>query len=177
MIIERDTEQQIIYILNDENIIVAKLHFIPSFFLWEIYTKEPIIITRQTDEYFFDNLNWLMANSYSFTNKYSKKSENELIWFSEHCYDIENEKQCEVVSRLIIKKINENFYISYNNPFFEKNNIARKGIISFSPNGNGFRSKNSDTGSSLQDDIINFFYSTLNEKNLKNNKRLNKSLK
>ena len=172
MIIKKDTNQQIIYILNDENIIVSKLHFIPSFFLWEIYTKEPIIITNETDEIFFNNLNWLMTNSYDFANKYSRKSQNELIWFSEQCFNIENEKQCEIVSRLIIRKVNETFYISYNNPFFEKNNIKRNGIISFSPNGNGFWSKNLATGSSLQDDIINVFYCTLNGKN----KKLNKSL-
>lgn len=172
MIIERDIEQQIIYILNNKNIIVAKLHFIPSFFLWEIYTKEPIIITSKTDEIFFNNLNRLMTNSYNFANKYSKKSQNELIWFSEQCFNIEDEKQCETVSRLIIRKNNDEIYISYSNPFFEKNNINRNGIISFSPNGNGFWSKNPATGSSLQDDIINVFYSTLGKKN----KKLNKSL-
>lgn len=115
-----------------------------------------------------------MNNSYEFPHKYSKKSEDELIWLSEQCYNIDDKDECDMVSRLIIKRINGEFYISYSNPFFEKYAIDREGIVSFSPAGNGFLSKNIETGLTLQDDMIKIFYNTLYGKKIDHSKSLKK---
>ena len=72
--------------------------------------------------------------------------------------------ECDFVSRLIIKYVNGEFCIYSSNPFFEKLGISNDRIVSFSPAGNGFWSKNLQTGKTLQDDTIEMFYNTLKQK-------------
>ena len=179
--LKRDRINKKISIVDDSDLVDLELYFVPSFFLFVFPTNKLIVINPDDDEIFYHNLEWLMNNSYEFPHKYSKKSEDELIWLSEQCYNIDDKDKCDVVSRLIIKRINGEFYISYSNPFFEKHAIDREGIVSFSPAGNGFLSKNIETGLTLQDDMITVFYNTLYEKKIaysnslkkvKNNKRV-----
>ena len=175
----RDLENKRI-IINDNDLKILELYFIPSYFLFKIYTNNPIIITEELDTTFYNNLVWFMNNSYEFPknlNNYNKKTKNELIWLSEGTYNLEDKEECNMISRLIIKKINKEFYISYNNPFYKKYNIDREGIISFSPAGNGFICKNSKTGIYLQDEVIQIFYNTLYNKNITINKSLTKKKK
>lgn len=166
----RNQDSKKISIVDDSGFLVLELYFIPSFFLWVLRTKKPIIIDQNIDEFFYHNLAWLMNNSYEFPHEYSKMSEDELIWFSEQCYDIENKEECDMVSRLIIRRINGEFHITYHNPFFLEHNIDRDGVISFSPAGNGFLSRNIETGLTLQDDIISVFYNTLHQKKIDDDK-------
>lgn len=164
--LKRDQINKKISIVDDSDLVDLELYFVPSFFLFVFPANKLIVISQDDDEIFYHNLEWLMNNSYEFSHKYSKKSEDELIWLSEQCYNIDDENECDMVSRLIIKRINGDFYISYSNPFFEKYAIDREGIVSFSQAGNGFLSKNIETGLTLQDDIIKIFYNTLYEKKI-----------
>lgn len=172
--LKRDQINKKILIVDDSDSVDLELYFVPSFFLFVFPTNKLIVISQDDDEIFYHNLEWLMNNSYEFPHKYSKKSEDELIWLSEQCYNIDDKDECDMVSRLIIKRINGEFYISYSNPFFEKYAIDREGIVSFSPAGNGFLSKNIETGLTLQDDMIKIFYNTLYEKKIDYSKSLKK---
>lgn len=78
-------------------------------------------------------------------------------------FNINDKNECDFVSRLIIKYVNGEFYIYCNN-FFEKLGISNNRIVSFSPVGSGFWSKNLQTGKTLQEDIIEMFYNTLKQK-------------
>lgn len=76
--------------------------------------------------------------------------------------DIEDENSTNMVNRLIIEKTDNKIKLSYENPFFKKFNIRKcDNVIAFSPCGNGFYSKNINTGLSFQDDIIMTFYKIL----------------
>ena len=61
----------------------------------------------------------------------------------------------------IIQKKKEDFLLSWENPFYEKYQIQRDGIISFAPAGNGYWCYNQKTNTFFQDDVINVFQSTL----------------
>ncbi len=174
MNIIKDENSKKISIIDDSGSVNLELYFIPSFFVFVFHTKKPIIVKSENDEIFYHNLTWLMENHYEFSHKYSNKYKNELIWFSEHCFNIEDEEQCEMTSRLIIKKINQEFHIFCSNPFYEKNNINKSIVVSLSPCGNGFYSKNNKTGLSLQDDVITVFYNTLYEKKINNKQPIKK---
>ncbi len=164
MQIIKNTEKQEIDIVHNGTII-SKLYFIPSYFIWEI--SKPLILTENDDKSFFDNLNWLMKQSYYFPHQYSFKDENKLVWFSEHCFDIDDKLNCDLTPRLIIEKENDIFKISYSIPYIKENRLLDRGaIISFAPAGNGYLTKNIGADSTFQDDLINVFYQTLENKSI-----------
>ena len=134
--LKREQINKKISIVDDSGLVNLELYFVSSFFLFVFPTNKLIVISQNDDEVFYHNLEWLMNNSYEIPHKYSKKSEDELIWLSEQCYNIDDKDECDMVSRLIIKRINRKFYISYSNPFFEKYAIDKEVIVSFSPAGN-----------------------------------------
>mgnify|MGYP004519316769 CR=1 FL=1 len=164
MIIERNLKNKEIVLKDDTDKVILELSFVPSFFVATFRDLTPIVIRQEDDLVFYNNLKWLMSNSYEFSHEYSKKSDNELIWFSEQCFNINDKNECDFVSRLIIKYVNGEFCIYSSNPFFEKLGISNDRIVSFSPAGNGFWSKNLQTGKTLQDDTIEMFYNTLEQK-------------
>ena len=178
MQIVKDSEKYDISFIDDSQIKI-KMFFVPSFFVIEfssdINSKNPIIVTNEDDEYLYSNLCWLMNQSYSFPHKYSLKTSDEIIWLSEHCFDMENEFELDNTPRLVIKREEEKFKIYCKRPFFEKNSIKNGSSVSFAPAGNGFLSKNLDTNFNFQDDIIKVFTSTLNDKKISNKKRQLKS--
>lgn len=168
-----------INIVNNYGVTVSKLYFIPSYFIWEFSSEvspdKPIILSQEENEVFYENIKWLMTQSYSFPHKYSIKSEDKLIWFSEHCFDIEDEYECDITPRLIIEASNHCFIIYFSKPFIKNNNLPNNGAsISFAPAGNGYLTKNLETQHTLQDDLINVFYNTLNNKKIVANKVLKK---
>ena len=166
MQIKRDLEHKKIDIIDETYKKVSSLEFIPSFFLWTIYTKTPIVLTKSVDEFFYHNLSWLLNNTYQFAHPYSYQKDNKLIWFSEHCYNIEEESERDKTSRLILTMEKDAVEITWNNPFYEKYKIKKEGITSFSPAGNGFFRKNLETGAFLQDDMIRVFQNTLYKKKI-----------
>lgn len=148
--------------LYEEDIKLLEIMFIGAELVWIIYTNEPIVIPKDTDEYFYNNLNRIMENDYLFYNKLSSKSENEIIWFADKYCDLSNSKETDFVNRLIIKKENDNYIISVTNPYFEKNNITRVyNAVSFSPAGNGVWSLNKETNATFQDDMVTLYRNTL----------------
>ena len=166
-----------INIVNSDELIISKLYFIPSYFIWEfssnVSVNNPVILTKEDNDAFYSNLNWLMNQSYSFPHNYSFKSDDKLIWFSEHCFNIEDEMECNQTPRLIIERADDSFIIYYSIPFIEQNNLPNRGAsISFAPAGNGYLSRNLKTGYTLQDDLINVFYNTLNNHKIVSNKML-----
>ena len=161
MEIKRDLENKNIYIIDNEQVLLHTGKLGAEFAIY-LYTKNPIIITKELDECLYTNLNQLLENEYVFaSNGLSYKKDNKIVWFSDGYCDMEDEEEKSRVSRLIIENIDNQIKISYSNQFYEKHNINRDAIIAFSPAGNGFYSKNIDTGLSFQDDIIMAFYKTI----------------
>ncbi len=166
-----------INIVNNYGLTVSRLYFIPSYLIWEFSSEvspdKPIVLSQEENDVFYNNIKWLMTQSYSFPHKYSIKLDDKLIWLSEHCFDMEDEFQRDITPRLIIEKSKHCFVIYFNKPFIEQNNLTNNGAaISFAPAGNGYLTKNLMTQNTLQDDLINVFYHTLNNKKIVNNKVL-----
>jgi len=157
--------------IKKEKKIISMLHFVPSYFVWEFLCDDSFnnfIIIKPEDGVFYDNIAWLMEQNYTFSHPYSSKTDNMLIWLSEHCFNIEDEFQRSITPRLIIERVNDNFAIYYSIPKAEYN---RNAIISFAPAGNGFYAKNNKTNLNLQDDMIQVFFNTLESKKIKTRKR------
>lgn len=160
-------------IVSDNEEKILELEFVGDEFSCLIYTNKPIVISKDIDEYLFDNINWLMNNNYTFYNNLSSKSENEIIWFSDQYCNLEDKEQTNMINRLVIKQIDDKFNISYINPFYIENNIIKNGnYIFFSPGGNGQYNKNNKTGYTFQDDFIKVFQNTLYKKKINNEKKL-----
>ena len=87
---------------------------------------------------------------------------------------MEDEEERSRISRLIIEYTDNQIELSYENPFYEKYNINRDGVIAFSTAGNGFYSRNEKTGLSFQDDIVIAFYKTLTKNYIKPKKKVKK---
>jgi hypothetical protein len=156
-----------IIFLDDENKEIMDLGFLTDEFVWNIYTDKQIVITRDIDELFYDNLSDIMNSSYIFGyDKLYFKNENEIIWLSDqYCRDIEDKNKSDKLSRLIIKKEDDRFIISAKNPYFEKLGIKNKiYVIGFSPNFDGVYAKNINTGLSFQTDIVYMYLNVYNHK-------------
>lgn len=161
MELKRDLNNKKIYIIDNEQILL-KTGRVGAEFAIYLYTKTPIVITKELDECLYLNLKSLLENNYVFNNEpLSYQTDNKIVWFSDGYCDMEDEEETNRVSRLIIENIDNQIQLSYENPFYEKYNIKRDGAIAFSPAGNGFYSRNINTGLSFQDDIFMAFYKTL----------------
>lgn len=167
--IKRDFENKKI-VLYDNGEKVFETGRIGAEFILCLYTNNPIVITKDVDECLYMNLSGLFENKYVFAKDWlSSKTENRIVWFSDVACDIENPVEVDSVNRLIIDKFDDEIQISYVNPFCEKCGIEKSygnsfceecgikksiAVIAFSPAGNGFVTKNIDTGSSFQDDVV-----------------------
>ena len=176
MEIKRNLETKQVYITNDEQILLETNH-IGAEFIISISTDNPIIITKELDEYLYLNLKQILENKYLFNNNnLSYQKDNIIVWFSDQYCDIEDIDQTDKINRLVIKQEENQIQISIINPFYKKYNIQKKyNVIAFSPCGNGFYSKNIETRMTFQDDIIDVFHKTLiyqyNDKKVLNKKR------
>ena len=158
-------EKHEISILSDNKVLLM-LYIVPSYFVFDFISFEQIVVSKSDNEIFYSNLEWLMNQSYNFSNKYCYKDENKLVWFSEHCFDLESEFEVNNTPRLVIEH-NENIFLIYcKRPYFEENNIKRGSVVSFAPAGNGYLNKNTSTNSTLQDDMVKVFLSTLNNERI-----------
>ena len=154
----------------DYNKIVSSIYFVPSYLIWEfsqdVNSEYPLILQKE-DGVLYDNIDWLMKQNYMFSHNYSYKEKDLLIWFSEHCFNIEDMFQRDLTPRLIINKDNNDFNIYYRTPYFEYSCLDEQGaIISFAPAGNGYMTKNTKSNISFQDDMVYVFNSTINNKRL-----------
>lgn len=154
-----------VQILDENENILLEQKYIADEFIWIIYNKQ-VIINKNENETFYDELNKIMNNNYIFQkNIPSSKTKEKLIWLSDQYCDLEDEESLSKINRLIIQKINDKFIIKIENPYLEKNNLLKNiNIISFSPSGNGYYTKNLDTGLTLQDDISLIYQNLINLK-------------
>lgn len=161
MEIKRDIKNKKLYIIDNEQILL-ETGKLGAEFIIHLYTKNKVIITQELDECLYFNLIELLDNNYFFGHSnLSYQTDNKIVFFSDCYCNVEDEEEKAMISRLIIENIDNQIHISYYNPFYEKYNISRDGIIAFSPAGNGLYSRNKKTGLTFQDDIIMAFYKTL----------------
>lgn len=163
----RDKEQYKLQLTDDNGVILLELGFITDEFVFTFYTTMPVVISEFDDEFLYNYLQSIMDNEYDFSNKFSTKKDNEIIWFSDQYCDLENEYETDKINRLTIKKEENKFVLFFDNPFFDKNTIKMShAMVAFSPAGNGSYSRNLITNSSFQDDIIIAFHNIMNKKSL-----------
>lgn len=148
---------------KNNNLLIEQTFFADEF-IWYVYGN--VEITKEENELFYEELNKIMNSQYIFQlNTISSKTNNKIIWLSDQYCDIENEESLNKINRLIIEKKNDKFIIYVENPFLNNMNIKKEFyVISFSPLGNGFYSKNFKTGSTFQDDIIFMYHNLSNNK-------------
>lgn len=149
------------------------MYFLSDEFIWAFNDSEKISITKDMELYSL--LEYIMNQSYTFSNDQELKDykdNNKLIWYSDCYYNPDNDMSKKSVSYLTIERINDNFNIYCTKPLDEVYDRPEKHhIIVFSPAGNGKYSKNDDTGSSLQDDIVqNVYYKLLKKEKILNKK-------
>jgi len=174
MEVKRDIQNKRIYIIDNEQVLLhtGKLG---ADFIIHFHTKNKVIITKELDECLYFNLKELLENNYFFRHSdLSYQTDNKIVWFSDCYCDIEDEEERSRISRLIIEKINNQIELSYENPFYEKYNINRDGVVAFSPAGNGLYSRNEKTGLTFQDDIVWAFYKILVKDYIKPKKKVKK---
>lgn len=168
----RDENNWKLRLIDDEKNVLLEFGFLADEFVCIFYTSNPIVISESIDSLLYKCLQDIMNSEYDFSNKLSKKKYNEIIWFSDQYCDLDDVNETDKINRLIIRKENNNFVFSFNNPYFERNKIRRSNaIIVFSPAGNGSFNRNLATGSSFQDDLIKVFQTIMNMK--KANKEMN----
>lgn len=150
--------------LMDGDMQIFSMGFFFDEFVWSFKVDFPVVITRDMDSLFYDNLDLIMSGNYSFKNNgLSSLCNGKLIWFSDQMCDFEDTEATDRISRLVIEKHDTFFKISMVNPFYEEYGINRERMVAFSPMGNGYHTRNMLTGSTFQDDIvINLFWNSLN---------------
>ena len=157
---------KIVELINENGELVLEQQYHADEFIWVVRSKEPIILQREGNETFFDELNEIMNNDYIFQNGVpSQKNQNKLIWFSDQYCDLEDEDSVKRINRLVIEKLEDTFRISVHNPFLEEMNIKKSiYIIAFSPLYNGYFTRNTKTNLTLQDDMATIYQKLLHER-------------
>ena len=160
----RDKEQGRLSFVDEESPIMELTWFFDEF-IWIINTNQKIVVTKEVDEVFYNNLNEFMNNHYKFyiDNKLSYKENNKLQWLSDQCVDIEDEDETNRINRLIIERVVDSFVIHVENPYLERMGVSKRSYtIAFSPGGNGYMVINQSTHSNLQDDVVNLYSKSIN---------------
>lgn len=157
---------KIVELLNENDELILEQQFHADEFIWVVRSKEPIILHRENNETFYDELSEIMNNDYTFQNGVpSLKTQNKLVWFSDQYCDLEDEDSIKRINRLVIEKIDDTFKISVSNPFLEELNIKKSiYIIAFSPLYNGYFTRNTKTNLTLQDDMATIYQKLLHER-------------
>lgn len=157
---------KIVELLNENDELVLEQQFHADEFIWVVRSKEPIILHRENNETFYDELSEIMNNDYTFQSGVpSLKTQNKLVWFSDQYCDLEDEESVRRINRLVIEKIDDTFRISVSNPFLEELNIKKSVyIIAFSPLYNGYFTRNTKTNLTLQDDMAVIYQKLLQER-------------
>lgn len=166
MNIVRNSQEYKIELIDNNGIKLLELKFIADEFVCIFYVQNPIVIKETDDPFLYNNLINIMKNNYIFSNDFNVKQKDLLIFLSDQAYDQENKKEIDKINRLIIKRINNKLSLSIYNPYLEENNIKKSfGLICFSTSGNGQFSKNIDTNTTLQTDLVIAFQNILNKNN------------
>lgn len=157
---------KIVELLNENDELVLEQQFHADEFIWVVRSKEPIILHRENNETFYDELSEIMNNDYTFQSGVpSLKTQNKLVWFSDQYCDLEDEDSVKRINRLVIEKNDDTFKISVSNPFLEELNIKKSiYIIAFSPLYNGYFTRNTKTNLTLQDDMATIYQKILHER-------------
>lgn len=157
---------KIVELLNENDELVLEQQFHADEFIWVVRSKEPIILHRENNETFYDELSEIMKNDYTFQSGVpSLKIQNKLVWFSDQYCDLEDEDSVKRINRLVIEKIDDTFKISVSNPFLEELNVKKSiYIIAFSPLYNGYFTRNTKTNLTLQDDMAAIYQKLLHER-------------
>ena len=157
---------KIVELLNENDELVLEQQFHADEFIWVVRSKEPIILHRENNETFYDELSQIMNNDYIFQSGVpSLKTQNKLVWFSDQYCDLEDEDSIRRINRLVIERLEDTFTISVSNPFLEELNIKRStSVIAFSPLFNGYFSRNTKTGLTLQDDMAVIYQKLLHDR-------------
>lgn len=166
MKIVRDIEKKELRLVEKDEVLFS-MNFLFDEFVWSFYTESVVEIDRDTDSEFYDNLDSLVSGKYVFGNNGLSSLENDkLVWFSDQYCNFDDEDSIDRISRLVIEKDNGSFRISMINPFYERIGIKRSKMVSFSPMGNGYFTRNILTNSTFQDDVvINLFWKSLYKDN------------
>ena len=148
---------------------ISLMEFSSNNFIWHFdgdrKKLNPMIVTKN-HKVFYDNLCWLMEQSYIFSEesaKYNLKTENKLEFMSNQV--INN----DITPRLVIIRRDQAFELFYRVPREEIEDYGfpiKDRRIVFIPNHNGQVSDNVITGDSLEDDIIRIFNYTLEDKRI-----------
>lgn len=164
MILIRNEEKHNICLTDDNNVKILEAGYVGADFVILLYTQDSIVIDEEVDKSFYMNFIQIMNNKYLFGNNgLSYQRDNEIRWFSDQYCDIDNPVETDKIDRVIAKITADKILIHCDNPFCKKNSIEKKQyVISFSPNGNGFYSRNVDSGLSFQDDVVIAFNNILN---------------
>lgn len=166
-----------IYFYDNDNNEIMHIDYSTDECVWVFHSNNIIKITKDMELY---NLLYnFMNNCYEFGNDIllSYKDNNKLIWYSDCYYNPDDEWSLASVSCLNIEKKDEVFNIWCTKKIDEIIDRPHKFYaIGFSPAGNGKYSKNIISGSTLQNDFVNYIYQPLLNKNkiLKNSFMINK---
>ena len=157
---------KIVELVNDNDELLLEQQYYADEFLWIIRTKEPIILQRESNETFYDELCEIMNNEYIFQEGIPTiKTKDKLVWLSDQYCDISDEEALKRINRLVIERINDTFKISVYNPMLEELNVRKNiNVIAFSPLFNGYFSRNTKTGLTLQDDMVMIYQKLLHDR-------------
>lgn len=179
MYLERDRNNSQLSLIDNDGIVLSMSWFFDEF-VWMINGNEPIEITREVDETLFNNLCNLLNNKYEFyiSNELSNQSRNKIVWLSDQAVDLEDKFATDTINRLVIERVEDKIIITVLNPFCNKNGIIRRSYtVAFSPSGNGYCTKNVNSGMSFQDDMVMLFAHTMDGVNVSDVKEPQKKLK
>ena len=126
------------------------------------------VITATKDMELYSVLEEFMNQDYLFSGEglQNYKDKNKLVWYSDCYYDPDNEWSVAAVSCLNIERKNGTINIWCTKKLDEKINRKDKTYgICFSPCGNGKSTRNTNTGSTLQNDFVIMVYRALLETN------------
>ena len=163
MYLDRDRENNKMTIIEKDKEVLS-MSYIFDEFVWKVNPMAPVIITKQVDEVFYNNLINLFDNEYLFNmdEKLSNKSKNKIKWLSDQNVDLDNVAEIDKITRLVIEKKEDKVYIYVINPFYNGMGIVKDFYtVAFSPLGNGYCTKNKETGMSFQDDMAMLFSYTM----------------
>lgn len=163
MYLDRNRKDSKLSLIDNDKEVLSMSYFFDEF-IWFINSIGPIEITREVDETLYNNLCNLFENQYEFyiSDNLTSKKDNKIIWFSDQMVDLDNLEDTDRVTRLVIERKEDKIVINVINPFFNRMGIVKQSYtIAFSPGGNGYMTRNVNTGKTFQDDIVCLFMNTM----------------
>lgn len=151
-----------IYFYDDNNFEIMYIDYSTDECIWMFNTSDVIRITPDME--MFSLLDEFMNQEYMFDENVLQdyKDNNKLVWYSDCCYDPDDDWSVASVSCLNIEKKDGNFDVWCTKKIDEIIDRPNKFYgICFSPLGNGKYSKNLNTGLTLQDDFVICVYQQL----------------